>query len=43
MQLRKNFFQNESEFLFQETEGQNFVQIPAENFLNGLNDITLVI
>ncbi|XP_020617810.1 adhesion G protein-coupled receptor L4-like [Orbicella faveolata] len=35
LQLRKIFYQNESEFLLQETKGQNFVQIPAENFLNG--------
>ena len=43
LQLRKIFHPNESEFLLQEIEGQNFVQIPPENFHNGLNDITVVI
>ena len=43
MKLRKYFNQNESEFLLQETKAQNFIQIPPENFDNGLNNTSAVI
>jgi len=35
LQLRRISYQNESQFHLQETKGQNFVRIPAENFHNG--------
>jgi len=35
LQLRRNFYQNESEFLLQQTKQQNYVKIPAGNIHNG--------
>ncbi len=39
LQVRRNFYQNESDFRLEETKRQNFVRIPSRNFHNGLNDI----
>lgn len=39
LQVRRNFYQNESDFRLEETKRQNFVRIPSGNFHNGLNDI----
>ena len=40
IQVRKVFYQNESDFHLQEANGENFLRIPSANLDNGLNTLS---